>query len=111
MEGSGWTNALIQAGIASSGTADSFLKVSRYENKACSSGYCVGSRRMPSCTLEYDAKEAWKQEMAKKSQQLRILKEFEDDYFSKHSDHHEEGLSTQRVFREQAVHESGSGHQ
>ena len=102
MEGSGWTNALIQAGIASSGTADSFLKVSRYENKACSSGYCVGSRRMPSCTLEYDAKKAWKQEMAKKSQQLRILKTL---------DHHEEGLSTQRVFREQAVHESGSGHQ
>ena len=28
LDGSGWTNALVQAGIASSGTADSFLKVS-----------------------------------------------------------------------------------
>ena len=28
LEGSGWTSAMVQAGIASSGTADSFLKVS-----------------------------------------------------------------------------------
>ena len=28
LEGSGWTNALIQAGVASSSTADSFLKAS-----------------------------------------------------------------------------------
>lgn len=28
LEGSGWTNVLTQAGIASSGTADSFLKAS-----------------------------------------------------------------------------------
>lgn len=28
LEGSGWTNALTEAGIASSGTADSFLKAS-----------------------------------------------------------------------------------
>jgi len=28
LDGSGWTNALVQAGIASSGTADSFLKAS-----------------------------------------------------------------------------------
>ena len=36
----------------------------------------------------------------------KATKEFEDEYFLKHSKygyHHEEGLSTQRVFKEQAV--------
>ena len=39
-------------------------------------------------------------------EQARLLKEFEVECFLKHSEcgyHHEEGLSTQRVFKEQAV--------
>ncbi len=39
LESSGWTSALCEADVASSGVADLFLKASHLTKKACSSGY------------------------------------------------------------------------
>ena len=37
LKGSGWTTALVQADVTTPGTADSFMKVSHYLYKTCSS--------------------------------------------------------------------------
>ena len=41
LQGSGWTSVLIQAPLATSGTAESFIKVSQYPYKTYSPGDCV----------------------------------------------------------------------
>ena len=75
VDGSGWTNALIQAGIASSGTADSFLKAShltrtRHAHQVTA---LVLAKLQDEAFLHNrgvindEAKEEWKQEMAQKS--------------------------------------------
>ncbi len=40
LEGSGWTGALVQAGVATSGTADSFLKASHVTRTRRASSSC-----------------------------------------------------------------------
>ena len=75
LDGSGWTNALMQAGTASSGTADSFLKASpltrtRHTHQVTALVLAklqeeafLHARRV----ISDETKEAWKQEMAQKS--------------------------------------------
>ena len=48
LEASGWTTALTQVGVASSGTADSFLKASHLiANQTRLSNQCIGSGKAP----------------------------------------------------------------
>ena len=51
---------------------------------------------------------AFRKWMVSGPEQARLLKEFEDDYLQNNSDsecgyHHEEGFSTQRIFKEKAA--------
>ncbi len=75
LDGSGWTNALVQAGIASSGTADSFLRAShltrtRHAHQVTA---LVLAKLQDEAFLHAggvftdEAKEAWKLEMTQKS--------------------------------------------
>ncbi len=75
LEGSGWTNALTQAAVASSGTADSFLKathLTRTRHAHQVSALALAKLR-DSAFLHTggahsdEAKEAWRQEMVQKS--------------------------------------------
>jgi len=72
LNGSGWTNALVQVGIASSGTADSFLKVShltrtRHAHQVTALAL---AKLQDDAFMQYEgdhsdaAKEAWKKKMA-----------------------------------------------
>ena len=64
LDGSGWTGALVQAGIATPGTADSFLKASRVTRTrrahqvTASSLYCIFSCRRPTVSTTM----TWKRE-------------------------------------------------
>ena len=75
LEGSGWTNALTEAGIASSGTSDSFLKAShltrtRHAHQVTA---LVLAKLQEDAFLitegehSDEAKEAWRQQMVQKS--------------------------------------------
>ena len=75
LEASGWTNALTEAGIASSGTADSFLKVSHLTRTR----HAHQVTALALAKLQNDAflrsegphndevKDAWKKKMVQKS--------------------------------------------
>lgn len=75
LEDSGWTIALTQAGIASSGTADSFLKAAhltrtRHGHQVCALAlYKLQQDAFLSTEALHDEenKEAWRQEMVEKS--------------------------------------------
>lgn len=75
LEGSGWTNVLTQAGIASSGTADSFLKTShltrtRHAHQVTALALAKLQEDAFQCTEgahNSEAKETWKQAMVQKS--------------------------------------------
>ncbi len=75
LEGSGWTSALTQAGIASSGTADSFLKPShltrtRHTHQVTALALAKLQEDIFLLTdgvHNDDTKETWRQEMVQKS--------------------------------------------
>ena len=75
LEGSGWTNALTQAGIASSGTANAFLEVSHLtRTRHAHQVSAVALARLQTdafqCTEgphDENAKEMWRQEMVSRS--------------------------------------------
>ena len=75
LQGSGWTSALTQAGIASSGTADSFLKAShltrtRHAHQVTALALAKlqdDAFLHTEGTRDDEAKETWRQEMVQKS--------------------------------------------
>ena len=78
LEGSGWTNALIQAGVASSGTADSFLKASHltrtrhaHQVTALALGKLQDDAFLHAQSEE--TKEKWRQKMIQKSPNIPVL--------------------------------------
>jgi len=72
LESSGWTAALTQAGIASSGTADSFLKAShltktRYAHQVSAAALAKLQEEAYASTGASLSKQAWKENMSKQS--------------------------------------------
>ena len=72
LEGSGWAAALTQAGVASSGTVDSFFKAShlmrtRYAHQVCAVALAKLQEEAYAITGGLLSKQAWKESMKKDS--------------------------------------------
>ena len=98
LEGSGWTNALTQAAIASSGTADSFLRASyltrtRHTHQVTALALAKlqeDAFMHTEGTHSDEAKEAWRKEMVQKSPTFQYWIQFStwnswDSYSSDHT--------------------------